>query len=512
MFNFNLLEMLPEELSIAASNALHKSVKKEKASTVKNIKFKRSGTTYSVNIYVKPFLQDDNAAQNVFLLLFTEDNENNKVEKDIEGFDMEAQTKRYLENLEAELASTKQKLKETNDALEASQDNISSYNEELISSNEELQSTNEELQSVNEELQTVNNEYQLKIKELAELNDDLNNYFKSTINAQLYVDKNLILRKYTPSAIQQVNVRESDVGRKLSDISTNIRFSTLMDDINTVISSSTKIEKEIQTVDGKWYQMIAMPYVKQRNNENDGAIITFNDISELKRSQDKLSRINADHDTFIYAVSHDLKGPLRNLEKLISLLKDSVDPHNDKAKEVLGMIDKSIANLTEVITDLSNITKIEHEIHEYENINIKDLLREVQLSMKDLLVQSGAKINVDLREPEIPFSKKNLRSILSNLLSNALKYRSPDRTPEITISTADSDECIILTVQDNGAGIKGNTNEIFSKFKRGQSKEIEGSGIGLYLIKKMITNAGGDIEVESEPGKGTVFTVYFKKQ
>ncbi len=509
LFNFNLLDMLPEELSIATSTTLRKAVKNKNTAILKSVKFQLNGTTRSVNILVKPLFSENSPAKHLALVLFGKINKHNK--KDIEVYSSETQITRYLGDLKDELVETKQKLREAYEALDISNDNISSYNEELISSNEEFQSTNEELQSVNEELQTVNNEYQLKIKELAELNDDLNNYFKSTINAQLYLSKDLTLRKFTPSAIQQVNLKESDIGRPLSDISTNIRFSTLMEDINKVIATSNPIEKEVQTLDGRWYQMLAFPFTKLLDNQNDGAIITFNDITELKKSQCKLSRINADHNTFIYAVSHDLKGPLNNLKALTALLGESDEPQSAEEKEVLGLMEKSINILSEIINELSDITKIEHEMDALEKVNIKELFEEVKFSVKEKIAKTNATFHLELKVPEIPFSKKNLRGILSNLLSNAIKYSSPDRDPIVTIRTEESIDFIILSFQDNGLGIPENKlQKIFLRFNRAHN-HVEGSGVGLYLVKKLITNAGGDIHVESELGKGSVFKIYFKK-
>lgn len=510
IFNFNLLEMLPEELSIATSTTVRKAVKKNNEAVIKKVGFKRDGKIQSVNVFVKPYLSEKVSLPPFFLVLFSDDKTKLVSKPETEDFGMEAQTLRHLDNLKEELAETKQKLKDANTALEESNDNISSYNEELISSNEEMQSINEELQSVNEELQTVNNEYQLKIKELAELNDDLNNYFKSTINAQLYVDKDLVLRKFTPSAIRQINLKESDIGRAVSDITTNIRFSTLIADIEKVISSSDTIEKEVQTLDGRWYQMMGIPYVRQQDNRNDGVIITFNDITEIKKVQDKLSRINDDHNTFIYAVSHDLRGPLSNLNIIISLLKESVDSQSKDVLELVNLMDKSTSNLYNIIQELTDVIKIESEIDLPESINVKALLSEVELSMRDKFVNSISKITYDLKEPKIQFSKKNLRSVLFNILSNAIKYRSPERDLEVTIRTEKSDDFTLLTIQDNGLGIAENEkNKIFGVFQRAH-KHVEGIGLGLYLVKKTITNAGGDIQVESEVGKGSIFKVYFK--
>jgi two-component system CheB/CheR fusion protein len=511
MFNYNLLEMLPEALSIVTSTTVRKAIKSKKKLT-QNVKFKKNESMLSVNVFVKPFFSEQLSDQSYVLVMFSEEKEEKSKDSDIEVFEMEVQTKNYIEDMREELAEKKQELEDVFQELEISNDNISAYNEELISSNEEMQSTNEELQSVNEELQTVNTEYQLKIRELADLNDNLNNYFKSTISAQLYVDSDLVLRKFTPSAIKQINLQESDIGRLLSDISTNIRFSTLMDDIGKVTSSGVTIDKEVQTIDGRWYHMLALPYVKQHDNEIDGVNIAFHDITELKKVQDKLSRIIADHDTFIYAVSHDLRGPLHNLSALISLLKEALSPQSTKTDDLMSMVDSSTRNLTVIINELTDIAKIESEIDEHDHIDIKELLEEIQDSMKVALLASKAKIILNIKEPAIPFSKKNLRSILFNLLSNAVKYRSPDRTLEVTISTKESGDYILLSVADNGLGIaEKEKNRIFGAFQRAHQKS-EGLGVGLYLAKKTVINAGGDIELESELGKGSVFKVYFQKE
>jgi two-component system, chemotaxis family, CheB/CheR fusion protein len=514
ILNYNLLEMLPEALSIVTSTTVHRALKSRKKYT-ENVKFKKNEIVYSTNILMKPFLSEQSSTESLVLVMFTEEKtENKSTESSTEVFAMEAHTMHYIEAMREELAETKLRLEDAQKELEISNEYVSAYNEELISSNEEMQSTNEELQSLNEELQTVNTEYQLKIRELAELNDDLNNYFKSTISAQLYVDSDLVLQKFTPSAIKQINLKESDIGRLISDISTKIRFSTLMDDIVRVNSTGATVDKEVQTIDGRWYHMTALPYLKYPNNQIDGVNIAFHDITELKKVQDKLSRINADHDTFIYAVSHDLRGPLNNLVSVISHLKTQFptpqsDQNNDLI-DLIDLIDSSTRNLKEVINELTDIAKIESEIEEQDYINIEEILNEIQESIKLELRAAKAKIYLELKKTEIPFSKKNLRSILFNLLSNAIKYRSPDRNLEVTISTQESGEFIVLSVADNGLGIAEKEKErIFGAFQRAHQKS-EGLGVGLYLVKKTVTNAGGDIELESELGKGSIFKIYFR--
>jgi two-component system CheB/CheR fusion protein len=145
---------------------------------------------------------------------------------------------------------------------------------------------------VNEELHTINSDYQLKNKELVEINDDLNNYFRSNVNGQLFIDENLLLMKFSPGTVNQINLLESDIGRPLSNISTNIKFETIIDDIKKVLAEGCVLTKEIETNNGKWYQMMTMPYVQQADQKRNGAIITFNDITELKRIQQELDLSN----------------------------------------------------------------------------------------------------------------------------------------------------------------------------------------------------------------------------
>ena len=155
-----------------------------------------------------------------------------------------------------------------------------------------MQSTNEEMQSVNEELDAININYQQKNKELLEMNDDLNNYFRSNINGQLFVNSELKLVRFSPGTVNQINLLDSDIGRPLSNISTNIKFETIIDDVKQVIENGSVITKEIETKDGRWYQIMTMPYIGQSSSLGTGAIITFNDITVLKNTQLELAKTN----------------------------------------------------------------------------------------------------------------------------------------------------------------------------------------------------------------------------
>ena len=148
--------------------------------------------------------------------------------------------------------------------------------------------------------------HEKKIKTLIELNEELENYYGNTIIAQLFVDANLLLRKFSPPAIKQFNLSESDKGRSIIDVSNNFRLPAIINDIKEVIEQKSILEKEVQTTDNRWYQMNILPYIIRKENKTNGVIITFVDITDRIRTMKELQKLNADHDTFIYSVSHDL--------------------------------------------------------------------------------------------------------------------------------------------------------------------------------------------------------------
>jgi signal transduction histidine kinase len=321
--------------------------------------------------------------------------------------------------------------------------------------------------------------------------------------------------KFSPGTVKQINLLPTDVGRPLSDISTNIKFETIIGDIKQVLADGTIITKEIETENGKWYQVMTMPYIQQPDNKTNGAIITFNDITQLKKTQlqldkknESLQRINADLDNFVHTTSHDLLAPLGNIEMSIDVM-NQIKVTDPKLNSFLNVINSSVKKFRSLINDIANIAKIENGMLEMEMIDIEEIINNVEWSLDNKIKSPEAVINRDLEVKNILFSKKNLRSILYNLISNGIKFKS-DQPPVINVRTAKEGDCVILSVQDNGIGMtKDDIDKIFGMYDR-LHQDIEGHGIGLYLAKKIVDAAGGNIIVESDPGKGSKFTINLK--
>ena len=234
---------------------------------------------------------------------------------------------------------------------------------------------------------------------------------------------------------------------------------------------------------------------------------------KLKDNNQQLTKINIDLDNFIYTASHDLKAPIINIEGLLQLLDSELKDHSDK--DILLMIEmmqKSISKFKIVINELADVSRIQKNYEEdKEEIDIAELLEEVQYSLMTQLREADAISKTSLAINKIKFSKRNFRSILYNLISNAIKYRSPSRQPVIEVTTKVSGNgWLVLSVKDNGIGMAaGFEDKIFKLFRRMSNKQ-EGSGVGLYIVKRIVENAQGKVEVNSELDKGSEFRIYLK--
>ena len=232
----------------------------------------------------------------------------------------------------------------------------------------------------------------------------------------------------------------------------------------------------------------------------------------LEQANSKLQRANTDLDTFVYTASHDLKAPIANIEGLIEILKRKTNPEQEELSPIFDMIHLSIQRFQATIKDLSEVTYIQKDAEEETLIEVQELVEEVRTLLDEMIKSTDVRIETDFQNcSQIRFSRSNLRSIVYNLLSNAIKYRSPERQPIIRIKTKKSGEHVLLSVQDNGLGFSADKKDkIFTMFKR-LHNHVEGTGIGLFIVKRIIDNTQGSIEVESEEGKGTSFNIYLKQ-
>jgi two-component system, chemotaxis family, CheB/CheR fusion protein len=205
-----------------------------------------------------------------------------------------------IRRLEEELRAKEEYLQAIHEEMQSSNEELRSSNEELQSTNEELQSTNEEmetskeeLQSVNEELATINAELEAKVSDLSRAENDMKNLLASTGIGTVFVDLTLRIQRFTPSATEILNLIESDIGRRVGDLTSRLpSYDRLDEDIETVLETLVPLEVEVQTRSGGWYLLRIRPY-RTLENVIEGAVITFTDVSELREARATLRETEA---------------------------------------------------------------------------------------------------------------------------------------------------------------------------------------------------------------------------
>ncbi|MGI4741609.1 MAG: PAS domain-containing protein [Janthinobacterium lividum] len=237
---------------------------------------------------------------------------------------------------------------------------------------------------------------------------------------------------------------------------------------------------------------------------------------DLAATNQQLTRVNVDLDTFIYTASHDLKAPITNIEGLLYTLRGEL-PAQSPAGEVsyiLDLMQDSVERFTRTIEHLTDVSKLHKTLAEPAYpVLLAPVIEDVRLDLAPLLHDTSGRLDVDVRAvTTVTFSEKNLRSLIYNLLSNGVKYRHPDRLPEVRVRAWLEEAYAVVAVQDNGLGLDlaQGQGKLFGMFQRLHA-HVEGSGVGLFMVKRLVENAGGHITVNSTLGEGSTFTIYLPR-
>jgi two-component system, chemotaxis family, CheB/CheR fusion protein len=285
--NINIFAMAREGLKPSLDRAIDQLLITGKEVTIYDVKVNAVHECYRINLIIKP-LSEFEALKGLAMVIFEEigpvghlDSNGKSTHQTENGLDSVI-TEDHVDYLKEQLKNTVSEMVASQETSRLVMEELQSANEELQSTNEELTTSKEEMQSLNEELMSVNAELLMKNEALIRTDDDVRNLLNSTDIAILILDEKFVVKRFTNKIKHIFNLILSDVGRLITDITMNIKYDALTEDINSVLKTSVKKEIQLQGKDQLWYLVSILPY-KTSSNAVNGVIITFTDISLIKK-------------------------------------------------------------------------------------------------------------------------------------------------------------------------------------------------------------------------------------
>lgn len=344
-------------------------------------------------------------------------------------------------------------------------------------------------------------------REVVEEKEELEHIIESVYAGLMMVNKQGRIMQMNTTARRMLEVDNADVlGKQYFEVLENPK---IKDIIVRSITNDEEVTEEVDVIlkgddDGRTYQT-QTALVLDNDGTNIGAVAIFNDITEIRN----IERMKT---TFVSTVSHELRTPLTSIKGFISTLLDDTEHYYDEAtqREFYQIIDTECDRLTRLISDLLNVSRIEAgralDLNPKEVI-LPPLIEKVMSVQRSYTSKHTLVSDIGEDIPVIIADEDKVDQILTNLTNNAIKY-SP-RGGEVTVVCRRNGDGVIMTVRDQGMGIpEEHLPKVFERFHRvdnRDTRQVGGTGIGLYLVKHLVEAHGGKIWVESEVGKGSSF-------
>lgn len=324
-------------------------------------------------------------------------------------------------------------------------------------------------------------------------------------------DAQKLIVQANPSFLHMIGYHgEEVVGKHVEEIIKNQELLDAIDQALTMPSDTfSEITNELcfaDQQDEKIFSSSCTPF-RGRTKENLGTITVLHDITTVK----KMDQMKSD---FVSMVSHEIRSPMNSLLMQLKIILDGLAGDvTDKQKEILERASAKILNLNSLVTELLDLSRIESGLisHEKENVDMGPLLVEQHKFHSPYGAEKDITLSLDCSEqlPLIFANRQNMDEVISNLITNSIKY-SPNGS-SVAISAKEENEYLKIAVSDTGYGMtKEDLEMIFTRFYRVKdenTREIQGTGLGLSLVKSIIESHNGKISVESEKNKGTTFTI-----
>jgi PAS domain S-box-containing protein len=360
-------------------------------------------------------------------------------------------------------------------------------------------------------------------KKIEERNQFIEQLINSSLDLIMVVDKDL--RFITVNKKAQVlyrNYYKADIiGKRITDFDPPLKGTENYNDLLEAFSGKVVIKEKVKsTISDRYYEHNYVP-LTNANGEVYAVMIISHDITESTRQMEELRKLyesDEQKNNFIAMASHELKTPITSIKGYVQLILNAIEKEKDRHKPLppllvrssLLSVDKQIKRLTRLISELLDISKIETGTLELKKEKFS--LNELAIETIEDILYTNARHEINLyhdHHSDVFGDKDRLGQVMINFLTNAIKYSPDSEKIEVNIHKAGNNE-IAFSVRDYGIGIeKEEQAKIFERFYRAKGKEEQtypGFGIGLFIAKEFIQKHGGRIMVESEKGKGSIFT------
>src|SRR5262245_13522559 len=512
----NVLRTVRPEMRLELRTALYQAAQNRTNVEARGLKVRIDERQVLVDVFVKPVLRADDPARGFFLIIFNESDESGDVttaeaSTSVSTTEPARQLEEEVIRLKAQLRATIEQHETQAEELKASNEELQAINEELRSATEELETSKEELQSVNEELRTVNQELKVKIEEQSQANNDIQNLVNSTDIGTIFLDRSSRIKLFTPRARDIFSLIPSDRGRPLSDINSHLLNADLQADIDKVLYDLERIEREVQTKDGRWQMMRMAPY-RTYDERIDGVVITFVDVTERRASEQQLRDADRRKNEFLATLAHELRNPLAPLRTALDIL-NLPDVSAKSAEQARITMRRQLTHLMRLVDDLLDISRItlDKVTLRRERISLVECVNVAVEANQPLIDRAGQHLSVTLPQEPLYLDADPVRisQSISNLINNATKYTS--RGGSIAIAVTREDGRGKISVKDDGRGLNADVlPHIFDIFMQvtDDGSPQSGLGLGLTLVRALVRLHGGSVEAHSAGiGHGSEFVI-----
>ena len=369
-----------------------------------------------------------------------------------------------------------------------------------------LRSTGDvEFVELSEAINAMAEHYALLVEEATRHRNHLNAILSSLVDALIAVNQDLRITMINPAASSLLGITPDSRGRYLLECIRNYDLSQLF---QQVLQDQTPVQQEIQIFSPQHhiFRTIVSPVRSQRTGRLVGVVAILHDITEQKR----LEQMRTD---FVANVSHELRTPLTSVKGFVETLLDGAIDEPESARRFLTIVAGETDRMVNLVKDLLELSRLEASDRAWNlsTVDLAEIVQDMTSAYQERSQELGLQLHIAIKDdlPRVNGDATLLRQVMANLLDNALKYT--DSGGQVWLTLSSNGTGVLLEVQDTGVGIPAkHLDRIFERFYRvdkGRCRQRGGTGLGLAIVKHIVEKHGGTIEIQSEYGLGSTFTV-----